>query len=286
MFKHIILACLLISSSILPAQYSDNYFDVGLMGGISNYFGDLSPAPFKPKHIHFAAGAFGRYNIGQWVSVKASFNYGRISADDLNGKRPERNLNFRSNVFEFGVTGEWNLVGYHPRALEKPFSPYVFIGIAGYHFNPQSRDPLGASWVDLQPLGTEGQLPGGLGYLGRTPYKRTQFAVPMGLGIKWAINNHWGLGLELGFRKTFTDYLDDVSLTYVPAGYFPAGSLEERMAFKGYTPDAITTLRGDSNDFDWYLIAGLSISYHFVEEGLAGSRKRLRRKPGCKGARF
>lgn len=287
MKKILLFAAMLAFGSAANAQYSDNYFEVGAMLGTSNYFGDIHAAPFKLKAMQPAVGIFGRYSIGKWVSIKAGFNYGRLSGNDENNTREElklRNLNFRSPLYEGYVQGEWNLLGYHPRALERPFSPYIFAGVGVFHFNPKGKVPSTGELVALQPLGTEGQT---VGYNDRKPYKRTQICVPLGVGIKWAINSRWGLGLELGFRKTFTDYIDDVSLNYVPSTEF-TDPLAAEMAdpslpgFENYN----RTKRGNDSYYDWYLIGGVTVSYHFLDEGLAGSSKRGRRKAGCKGARF
>lgn len=289
----------LVCLSSTQAQYSDNYFDVGAMVGMSSYTGDLAPSPFQIKHLHIAAGAFGRYNFGQWVSARLGVNYGRISGDDADSRRADRrnrNLMFRSTIWEVGLTGEWNMLGYHPRALERKFSPYLFLGVAWFHHNPQARGAYTESWVDLRSLGTEGQ---NLGYDGRTPYKKWGISVPMGVGVKVAINSRWGIGAELGFRKTFTDYLDDVSLSYVPEALWETTRVNGVPSFSELMSDRSAEVyapaeyyanrgsaRGDERDFDWYIFAGLTVSYHFLDEGLVGSSKRGRRKAGCKGARF
>lgn len=258
--------------------------EAGVQVGVSNYFGDLAPSGLRANfgETNFSAGVFARYNIGRWVSVKGGFNYAKISAEDASYKE-RRNLSFRSNLYEFGVTGEFNILGYQPYNLDRVFSPYVFIGIVGYKFNPQALQ--GDEWIKLQPLGTEGQ-----GMDGRpAPYKTFQVAIPMGAGLKYAINDKWNLGLELGFRKTFTDYLDDVSTTYVDMDELAAanGFLAADLSWRGddlnidAIPPSAGDDRGNPDSKDWYVILAVSVSYNFTDNGLVGGRGRLKRKKGC-----
>ncbi len=264
--------------------------EVGATVGASNYMGDLAPSGLWTSlgQMHFSAGVFARYNIGKWVSAKGYFNYGKVSADDTTGNasnsREERNLSFRSNIFEFGLNAEFNILGYQPYNLERTFSPYVFLGVAGFKFNPQADYDGG--WVNLQPLGTEGQ-----GMAGNpAKYKTFQLSIPIGLGLKYAINDKWNLGLEIGFRKTFTDYLDDVSGNYPDLAALASanGELAAELSWRGdEVSDEITApiagdKRGNSSDLDWYIMSGIFISYNFTDNGLVGSRNRLRgRKKGC-----
>lgn len=303
------------------AQYSDNYFEVGLASGVSSYSGELTSSIFDSEHLHLGMGAFVRYNIGGWVSLKAHYNYGTISGDDKNSSNEGnrlRNLHFRSRLHEVGLNGEFNLLGFHPRALERKFSPYVFIGISLYNFNPEAQHPdprLDGEWVALQPIRTEGQ--GSNEYPNRDPYALTQVAMPLGLGLKLAINSAWTIGLEVGLRKTFTDYLDDVSLTYAvdennnyiydrysdpydPSSTNPNLQRPTAEIFADRTPELYedgsvpnNTLdlrgriqRGDDNTFDWFMFSMLTVSYNFIDNGLAGSRKRRKRRSGCRGAQF
>ena len=157
------------------------------------------------------------------------------------------------------------------------FSPYLFGGIAFYKFNPQAE--LDGQLFDLQLLKTEGQsLPQ---YPERLPYELKQLSVPFGFGFKYALSENINIGLEVGIRKTFTDYLDDVSLTYPDLSLFDdpnAALLSDR------SPDPRTNLgkgRGDTKPTDWYFLSGFTISYMFSDSGLIGGRRYNRNKVGC-----
>ncbi|MEL6864954.1 MAG: DUF6089 family protein [Bacteroidota bacterium] len=268
----------------LPFMAQAQHLELGAMAGISNYGGDLAPKSFWDsfQETNAAFGGFLRYNFNNYFAAKFNVYHGKISGEDANAKNTSqqlRNLSFRSNILEFGLTVEYNILGYQPYALELPFSPYVFGGVAMFRFSPEAF--YDGRWVELQPLGTEGQYLDS--YPERDPYRLTTIAVPLGAGAKYAINDRWNLGLELGFRLTFTDYLDDVSTTYVDSEELLAqsGELAVILSNRSEEPKVDGDGRGDPNNKDWYFMGGITISYNFLDNGLVGSRGRNRRKAGC-----
>ena len=87
-----------------------------------------------------------------------------------------------------------------------------FVGVGGFYYNPKGRHPTSGQYIALKPLNTEGQgLPGG-------PSKYSNFSVSIPMGVAWRmiLNKYWNIGIELNYRKTFTDYIDDVSTRYYP----------------------------------------------------------------------
>ncbi|MEZ5043498.1 MAG: DUF6089 family protein [Saprospiraceae bacterium] len=276
----------LLLSSFLHAQH----FEAGILGGGSNYLGDLSnnSSTVYLGQSHFAGGIFGRYNFNDYLAVRLGLNYTALSGADANapvGAFRDRNLSFQTDIYEVGLIGEFNLMGYQPYNLSSPFSPYLFAGVAFFTFNPKAF--YQGQLVELQPLDTEGQ-----GLPDRpAPYTTQQFAIPFGIGVKYALNDQWNVGLEIGVRKTFTDYLDDVSGTYVSYNELLAakGELSAALANRqgellGSDPVIVPTgtQRGDGKTADAYFILGLTISYNFMDNGLVGSRNRVRRgRSGC-----
>ena len=276
--------------SLLQVASHAQHFELGGLLGAANYQGDLSnnSSALYLKETHLAAGAFGAYNMNDWLALKLSFSYATISGTDANSNNEavrRRNLNFRSPIYELGLTLEFNIPGFDPYNLNKPFSAYVFGGIGYSWFKPTAD--FGGSKVALQPLGTEGQgLPG---Y--PNPYRLSTLVLPMGVGLKYALTDKLSLGFELGARRAFTDYLDDVSGVYVDPAVLAAGNSELSALVSNRTgeylgePVTVTpgTPRGDQAPADWYFIAGFRISWHFLDNGLMGSRKRLRRnkRSGC-----
>ncbi|MDX5320160.1 MAG: DUF6089 family protein [Bacteroidota bacterium] len=257
--------------------------DVGIMLGGSNYQGELSSTPYD--NIHFAGGLVGRYNINDHFSLKGNAFYGTISGADSTSTNQfslARNLSFRSELFEFAALIEWNLWAFDPIARngKKGFTPFAFIGAAVYKYNPKAYfiDPNSdfRGWVELQPLGTEGQ--GTTQFQDRKKYNLTQFSIPFGGGVKMRLAPGWTVALEYGLRKTFNDYIDDVSMTYVEPGILDqtygsieqggySSSLADRSSVEvrnARTYDPLTFQgegRGNPKSKDWYAYGGITITY-------------------------
>ena len=237
---------------------------VNLFGGFSNYIGDLQSKVYTTEQSHGAFGAGLQYDLNGHFSILGNASYGRIGASDAYSKQADlraRNLSFQSRIYEGNFLLEYNLLDLNEHRL----TPYVFGGIALFHFNPYAYDSLGKK-VYLRPLSTEGE---GLSqYPNRKLYNLFQFAIPFGGGIKFCITNNVVLAYEIGLRKTFTDYLDDVSTTYVDRATLLAakGPKAVEMAYRGgelkggaaYPPAG--TIRGGSKHKDWYYLSGVKVS--------------------------
>lgn len=251
---------------------SAQHFELGILAGGSVYEGDLAPSSSFVSfgETKFAFGAFARYTPQQFVSIKLGITRGSLTASDTDADsddRNRRNLSFRSNITEFALTGEFNILGYAP-CDDRNFTPYIYAGVAMYKYNPQTQ--LNGQWIDLQPLGTEGQ-----GIDGKAKYGLTQFSIPVGFGVKYSPVEAITIGLDVGVRKTFNDYLDDVSGTYADRqalldrdnGETLAADLADRTwEFLNITPQTINeagTQRGDASDDDWYFVGGLTLSVNF-----------------------
>lgn len=228
-------------------------FELGVQLGTSQFLGDLGGVgatamannewqkgvgvPFiidtDIESVRPIAGVFARYSIGGHFAARLDLNYLQLAGDDKNAGigqfsatekstnaawfRYYRNLSFRTHVFEANVAAEitpYNFELGNGYSEYSVISPYGFIGVGLFAFNPQAI--YNGAWVDLQPLSTEGQ---GL-VEGRANYELVQFNIPMGFGVKWSYNDTWALAFEVGHRVTFTDYIDDVSTYYVDPDVF------------------------------------------------------------------
>lgn len=254
MVKYIVFpALLLIITLQLSAQKTA---DVGVMGGVTYYIGDLNPGkPFlMPKP---AFGMLYRYNFNDRVALRVHGLMGKVAADDAVSKADiTRNLNFYSSITELTALLEVNFFEYFIGSKKHRWSPFLFGGASGFLFNPYGN--VGGGDVELQPLGTEGQ--GTTQFPEREPYKKYAFSVPFGLGVKFSINKLMGVSAEWGMHKTTTDYLDDVSTTY----YLPlAGTVTNpTVAELASDPTLSHTTgmqRGNSKNTDWYSFAGISL---------------------------
>ncbi|MGI8893442.1 MAG: DUF6089 family protein [Bacteroidia bacterium] len=238
--------------------------ELGLFLGVATYGGELKHQLFTTDYIHPAIGLQFRKNFSKHWSANLNATYGKISAADSTSEDPfqlERNLSFKSNILEVGGRLEFNFFPYYIGNEDWPFTPFLFIGIAGYRFNPMAE--IGDDEFELQPLGTEGQ--GTTSYPDRKKYKRTQISVPYGGGFKFTLTRRVGVNIEAGVRKTYTDYLDDVSTTYADkATLSENGTLAIILSDRspGAALDDFTgKQRGNSRDTDKYLFAGVTLSF-------------------------
>lgn len=262
---------ILVFCALICFSAQAQYFEAGSFIGLSNYKGDLSNGKINHGEYNATLGLFTRYNISPKLAVRGTLLRGEISGSDLNARTEEgraRNLNFRSEILEVGITGEFNLMNYHIPNKEIS-TPYIFAGISGYHFNPQAE--YRGQWIDLQPLGTEGQLLDSDMY--GTPYKRFQIAIPFGLGFKFNINPRANIGVEFGFRKIFTDYLDDVSTSYPDiVALKESDALAARLSYR--SPEYVGTpmenpsgaQRGNDKATDSFVFFGLTASVNLTDK--------------------
>lgn len=255
-----LLIFLLVGNLSLPAQRTH----VGIAGGLANYNGDLLDKLYPKKITNGFIGFTVHYELQDQLLLRGSYNFARVDGSDAYSEKEvlqKRNLRFESAISEFAITGEY----YIFNLSEKRFSPYGFIGIGVFHFDPYSYDTLGRK-VFLKPLSTEGQ---GI-YPDKKPYSLWQPVVPFGGGFRFAITEDIRIGFEIGLRKLFTDYLDDVSTGYPDRNDLLAAKGQTAVDFS-YRGDEYPggnssfptkdTQRGSAAQKDTYYFTGLNISY-------------------------
>lgn len=294
MLKKVIVSCaaLFVFAQVALGQgpRRQSTLDFGIMAGGSNYIGDLVNTPFEMRGTHFNAGLITRWNPVQRLSFRLSANYGNISGDDRwyssDEDRTARNIHFKSSLWDFTGALEVNLRTFDFRQTTG-IIPYVMTGVSVFKFNPRAQffyDPASwaatgglqnyadlvdrdEDWVELQPLGTEGQETTENNELKR--YALTQIAVPVGFGFKWRMSEHWELGLEYALRLTFTDYLDDVAGVYMEPVFIESqyGSMAAALADPSTSGMEAGSNRGDGeNKNDKYAIFGLTLTYKIIRE--------------------
>ncbi|MEO6637330.1 MAG: DUF6089 family protein [Ginsengibacter sp.] len=256
-------------------------FHINVFAGTSNYQGDLQDKRFTFSQSHFAGGVGVSYDLSDRFTVRSGLMLGRVSGDDKYGTRNQfRNLNFTSNLTEVNLGLQYHLTPLGAHAL----TPYIFAGIALYHFNPYTYDSSGAKYY-LKPLSTEGE-----GFIdGVKNYKLTQFAIPFGGGVKLSLSDNLSVGIEFGLRKLFTDYLDDVGGPYVDQALLLAnrGAKAVELAYRGNElkngdPYPVAnTVRGGPKNKDWYYFTGLTASFTIGNGGVGVVGGGRRAKFGC-----
>ena len=280
--------------------------EVIIQAGIAEFLGDLggldkigthnSPVDLEIVLTRPAISLAYRYKFAKNFNVHTSFNYLLVAGDDKLTAEPfrqNRNLNFKSNIFELATRAEFsffsNKVG-HRYGIKKTLSRRKksrswewigFVGIGAFYFNPKGLNSAG-QYVKLRPLHTEGQgLPGGA-----KQYSNFAISIPMGVAFRMIVNKQWCVGLELNYRKTFTDYIDDVSTVYYDNAALNAnyGPVSAQMADPniGTIPgatlpggDGLNAQRGNSKDMDAYMGLQITVGRFFAKKR---GKSRLRSK--------
>ncbi|HAS42551.1 MAG TPA: hypothetical protein DCS93_18875 [Microscillaceae bacterium] len=287
---------------IITKSTAQNYWSVGAQVNVANYFGDLNPwtqyVGADPKFTRPSFMIHATRKFGRRIHVRANFGWALLRGDDFISAavfKPEhqpryaRNLHFRNDVKEFGITGIFDIFPSSRRTVVRTksprargrmirervkWTPYVFAGVGLILHNPRAKTPesLGGEWVALQPLGTEGQQTGLPQY--QAPYSLVQPVFPVGIGVRWKLNQRIDIGVEMGLRITLTDYLDDVGGNYPVAADLQSDlaramsnrTLETTSAVFG-TERAVVIraadgdIRGNSNENDMYLVTGFHVYY-------------------------
>ena len=261
------LLLFLISFSFFSFSQTESFkaaFEFGAMGGGSYYIGDLN----QQKHFVYskpAAGLIVRYNLSTRYSMRFTASYGQVHAEDSESEllnQQNRNLSFSSSIIEVAVGFELDLIKYRINDMKYPISPYLFYEIAYFRMNPIVKNEFGDE-ISLQELGTEGQ---GTFLSEKKPYNLNQISIPLGIGIKFNLKERIAVSLEYGIRKTFTDYIDDVSGLYVNPIQLAElkGPLAAELADPSLNHQSAKTLglnRGNSNTKDWYVMYGAMITF-------------------------
>jgi opacity protein-like surface antigen len=237
-FFKALLACSVQIGSVFFAQSALAQYtsEVGVGLGALSYKGELSPG-YQFKNNRPALTAFYRKDISVPVTLRGGFTAGFLRADDgnvrgLNNQTPPlqvyRRANMKGSLYEVSAVLEYNFFDYHYRKAKIHFTPYVFVGVAGFLANRTTKTEKTDN-AALLSLNKKGSMVG--------------LAVPAGIGFKYALSTHWNLGLEVGARKVFSDRLDHID---------------------GKTGNQ-NDLVGNPADQDWYFHTGLSISYTFYK---------------------
>lgn len=302
-----VAACCITSQA--NAQYVSTFngkLEVGLNIGPSNFLGDLGGTRgigktfLKDNNIEFTkilAGGFITYYPREWFGIRANFHHTKIEANDavikdkggLENARRWRNLNFRSSITEAYIAAEITPTFFLEKDdyREGKLRPYALVGIGLFSYNPQTQ--LNGEWVDLRPLRTEGQ--GFAEYPNKKVYGKTAYCYPVGGGFKYYLTEKFTIGAEVIHRFTNTDYIDDVSTTYIDPATFATNldatnaALARQLHNRNIVPtnvgySAPGAQRGDSKDNDGYFSAVVKFGWRLGSE-YQSEYRRARKQVRC-----
>ena len=259
-------------------------------GGLSNYLGDMQKSiTLNQAHGVYSGGL--NYQVTDKVTVRADYSFANVSASDAKSNHSRiisRNLSFYTHIREFAIMGEYELL----RMKDEQASLYVAGGLGVFNYDPYTYDRLGNK-IFLAPLSTEGQ--GFPEYPDRKVYKLTQVNIPIGGGVKYNITPYITTGVEIVFRKLFTDYLDDLSQSYIDRDILlnRSGPTAVALAFRENElpphnrnyPSAGAIRGGSALDWYYFVQARLIFSLDWIKGsgGYSGARsfKNSRKRFGC-----
>lgn len=269
--KQALLAVVFLVSCSMNGQW---LWDYGVAVGASNYLGDIGGkeqsrrdfiSDMKLAKTRWNVGGFIRHKWRPRLSLKLAFDYLRVEGDDklsANPGRHFRNFNFRNDIYDAAFTGEYfffedNDLGNTYR-YRNGFRAYLFAGFGAFFHNPKTF--YRGEWVKLQPLATEG-----------VQYKKLVMNIPMGIGFYFTFNRRNRFGFEMNYRKTFTDYIDDISGNYPsdPGDEYTRGlimrkdELDQKTIFDdygAYQSHDWGMKRGEASNKDSYVTVSLSYS--------------------------
>ncbi len=243
MKKLLLIGSFLISTFILQAQ-----LEVGVFAGGSFYMGDINPnKPFLQTNV--AYGVLGRYPLNSRWALKVNLYKGILNGNDNIAKyNEERALEFTSSIWELAGVAEFNFLPYFTGSMKNYFTPYIFGGVGTLYHRPKIGN------ISLRDYRTE-----------NTYYSYYTIVLPFGIGVKYSFSKRIAASLEWGMRKTFTDYIDDISTTYYlnPAEVEPGTEDAESLSFSDPGKNHLPGMqRGNSETNDWYSFAGITITYN------------------------
>jgi outer membrane protein OmpA-like peptidoglycan-associated protein len=226
---------------------SQEKWEGGIFLGYSNYLGDLVEPGFTLDEAHPAFGILIRNHVTPRLGLRLNLDMAKISGDDNNYDRNRsRGASFESSLIELSVVGEYEFLGHKRFSkdghFKRTFSPYLYGGVGAGFFDPK---------VEASELRPGSEIEKDI----NADYSNTHFAIPLGAGLRFDITRKVNLGLELGWRVTFSDYLDGIKLA------------------------------GDPDDNDIYMMGGLALGFRFGEsdadkDGIADEKDKCPTQPG------
>lgn len=263
MIKRFVSICLFIGvSSLTLAQRSTRWSrsELGPIIGGTYYLGDMNQ--FRQFHYtQLAGGLIYRFNINSRVSLRGNLLYGSLKGDDASAKSDllkNRNLNFTSTIYELAGGIEFNYFPFEIGHQRYKGTAYILTELGVFHMDPMTV--YDSEKIALQPLGTEGQ---GSSLSSKKNYSLTQLCIPIGVGARLTLGKWACLSAEIGIRKTFTDYIDDVhSDTYVDPTVLAAenGPIAADLSNRSIDGSRYGK-RGTSSSNDWYVFSGLMLTF-------------------------
>ncbi len=226
-FLFSVVALVVVSYEASSQQILGHKAEIGFGLGTFNYTGDLVRT-YDFTTSKLAGTVFYRSNISNVISLRTSITAGKIGASDsrnpIDAFATKRAATFNLFLFEAAGTFEYHFLDWRDSKRRLRFTPYLFAGVGLFGFS------------GVQQKTAE--------------YSNIQMAIPFGGGMKYVLNPKYYIAFEFGIRKTFFDYLDNVS--------------DGNPSVKNYQ-------YGNAFDNDNYFFTGITLTYTFYDIPCPGS---------------
>ena len=172
-------------------------------------FSGMKYSDIDKNTLNFNLGMGICHHINNRIGLKSNVNLLQLSGNDKWGENEHRGVIFKTHAADLSMLIEYSIVNTQlSNSINSKYHFYISSGITFFYFKPMGQ--YQGKWHNLQELGTEGQ--------GIKPnskkYSLFSFSIPMNIGYRIPIDRKQMWGVEFCFRKTFTDYIDDVSTVY------------------------------------------------------------------------
>jgi hypothetical protein len=256
-----------------PDLWAQRNFDqskeIGLAIGTGYYMGDINPGTHLAGRLSAGYGGYYRHNFSSRLSLRVNYFKGRVEAWDEDSRDPwqiNRNLHFRNDISELSALIEINYLDHQVGNLGDKLTAFLFTGLGVYNHMPEAQ--LEGQWTPLQPLGTEGQGTTWAEARGLDAYGTSGISMPIGFGFKSNLGPFTTFCFDWGVRKTWTDYLDDVSGVYADRAVLmqERGEVTVLMADRSSEPEGgvlnqAGMQRGDPSRSDVFGFISASLSF-------------------------
>ena len=274
-FLSILILCFTSKIALAQEEYVQQG-EFGVTAGVAHYFGDLNnrAAINRPKP---ALGVYFRKQFTNYTGLRVAAHFAQLGYSDIYSKnefQQRRNLSFNTNIFELSMQGDFNFFKFIPTDRYYKFTPYITLGVGIFSYDPYAF--YNGDKIFLRPLNTEGQT----FYQNRKAYGTMALCFPIGGGIKYNISPNVNFSIEVAYRFTSTDYLDDVSTTYIGIDKFPivngqpsiAAILQDRSFETGEPIGVEGRQRGWSKQKDHYAFAEIGLSFNLSSYKCPGAQ--------------
>ncbi len=199
-------------------------YELGILGGGSNYLGDVGRELYIYPSNYYIGGVF-KHNVNERFGLRLAYTYTTLRAKDaeaFNEVRRNRDNEFENTIHELSAGIEFNYWKFNIDDHRYTHTPYLLFEGAIFWHNTVVNEEVDAS-----------------GKITHLYKNKIGYTIPFGVGYKFRLFRDIVMGFEVRGRYTFTDALDYNNKDF------------EDLKF------------GNPDTNDWYFFSGIQLTYWF-----------------------